>query len=110
MPTSANRNGELVVSAKVNCLNHIRDVPTMCYEYRGFVDHGVVDLARLFVAHVAWLDQFATQLCTERLERLFGKLGRTLGDRLYRHICSLVKIDIHCVCVQPPELWRPVVV
>jgi hypothetical protein len=58
---AANRNEQMVISAKVHGSNDVRYIGAARDEPRTLVDHGVVQHARLFVSRIRCRDEIATK-------------------------------------------------
>ena len=73
MSATANRNCQIMVSTKVDSMDHIRCMLTTRNQCRSFIDHAVVNPARFVVPGVARLDQFPVELRRKRPDSLLGK-------------------------------------
>ena len=68
---AADGEEQAVLAGEVDRDDHVSNVGAACDQGRASVDHGIVDLARLVVVFIAWLDQLASQTSPQALDCRF---------------------------------------
>jgi len=71
MSTTPDGDKKVVLSREVHRIDDVRDVRTTGNQSRLFVNHSIVDRARLIVILVARFDQPSTKVCFEIGNRIF---------------------------------------